>query len=116
MLITVLDITGAFVFAITGCFKAMKHELDILRLVFLVLMTGIVGGIVRDVLVSGVSEVLKSGFYASASTLGALLYFAIFRLPFFRDYPTLFMVVTVIAIVAVRIVALKMNFHLTQLH
>ena len=48
MLITTLDIVGTFAFAITGCFKAIKHELDILGLVILGLMTGIGGGIMRD--------------------------------------------------------------------
>ena len=47
MLITSLDLIGTFAFAITGCFKAIKHELDILGLVILGLMTGIGGGIVR---------------------------------------------------------------------
>lgn len=50
MLITTPDLIGTFAFAVTGCFKAIKHELDLLGFVILGLMTGIGGGIVRDII------------------------------------------------------------------
>ena len=45
-----LDIFGTAVFAIAGTFKAIKHELDILGVCTLALITGVGGGIFRDLL------------------------------------------------------------------
>ena len=45
-----LDIFGTIVFAIAGTFKAIKHELDILGVCTLALITGVGGGIFRDLL------------------------------------------------------------------
>jgi len=104
MMITVLDIIGTFAFAITGCFKAIKHELDILGLVILGLMTGIGGGIVRDVILG-----------VQPAALSTNMYFFIFRRQLFQEYPTLLMFVTIGIIVAARLVALKMNFRLKKL-
>jgi uncharacterized membrane protein YeiH len=50
MFLTVLDLIGTAVFAVSGGFKAVKHELDILGVVVLSVLTGVGGGIVRDLL------------------------------------------------------------------
>jgi uncharacterized membrane protein YeiH len=63
-----------------------------------------------------VSEVLKSGFYASASILGAVAYFFIYRLSLFQENPILLLPATVAFIVGVRMLALKTNFNLKRLH
>lgn len=49
-LLYILDISGTAVFAIAGTFKAIKHELDILGVLTLALITGAGGGIFRDLL------------------------------------------------------------------
>ena len=45
-----LDIFGTVVFAVAGTFKAIKYELDILGVCTLALITGVGGGIFRDLL------------------------------------------------------------------
>ena len=50
MLLTILDLAGTAVFAVSGGFKAVKHELDILGVIVLSVLTGVGGGIVRDLL------------------------------------------------------------------
>ena len=50
MLLTTIDILGTLAFALTGAFRAVKYELDWLGVAALACMTGIGGGIVRDVL------------------------------------------------------------------
>ena len=45
-----LDIFGTAVFAVAGTFKAIKHELDILGVCTLALITGVGGGIFRDLI------------------------------------------------------------------
>jgi len=45
-----LDLFGTFIFAITGAFRGIKHELDILGILILSLITGLGGGIIRDII------------------------------------------------------------------
>jgi uncharacterized membrane protein YeiH len=45
-----LDIFGTIIFAVTGTFKAIRYELDILGVFTLAVMTGVGGGIFRDLL------------------------------------------------------------------
>lgn len=50
LLMTLLDLTGTAVFAVSGGFKAVRHELDILGVAVLAVMTGVGGGMLRDLL------------------------------------------------------------------
>ena len=115
-IILLVDAIGLGVFTAVGCTKAAAHGFGFFGVVSLGVLSAIGGGIIRDVLVSEVSEVLKSGFYATASILGAVVYFFIFKLQFFQNNPILLMFIPIIIIVAVRMVALKMGFHLKKLH
>ena len=45
-----LDLFGTLVFAVTGAFRAVKYELDILGVLVLSVFTGVGGGILRDVI------------------------------------------------------------------
>ena len=49
-MLTALDLLGTFVFALSGALKAVRHELDWLGVVVLAALTGVGGGILRDVL------------------------------------------------------------------
>ncbi|MEM1117915.1 MAG: trimeric intracellular cation channel family protein, partial [Bacteroidota bacterium] len=49
-MLTALDLVGTFVFALSGAFKAVRHRLDWLGIVVLAALTGVGGGIVRDLL------------------------------------------------------------------
>ncbi len=44
----ILDLFGTFIFAITGAFRGIKYELDILGILILATITGLGGGIIRD--------------------------------------------------------------------
>lgn len=45
-----LDIFGTFVFAVSGAFRAVRYELDLLGFLTLSLATGVGGGILRDLM------------------------------------------------------------------
>jgi len=47
----VLDITGTMAFAISGAVRGVRHNLDILGVTVLAVVTGVFGGIVRDVVI-----------------------------------------------------------------
>lgn len=48
LLIQILDLFGTVVFAVTGAFKAIEHKSDLVGIVILATMTGVAGGVMRD--------------------------------------------------------------------
>ena len=50
MLLLILDLAGTFVFALSGAFKGVRRGLDWLGISVLAVLTGVGGGIIRDVL------------------------------------------------------------------
>lgn len=75
-MIHAIDIFGTLAFAVSGAFRAVKHELDLLGIVVLAIATGIGGGIVRDV-VLGLTPpaTLVDPMYVLVCLLGATLVF-----------------------------------------
>ncbi len=48
--IQILDLFGTMAFAVTGAFKAIEHKADIVGVVVLSTITGVAGGVVRDII------------------------------------------------------------------
>lgn len=72
----IFDLLGTFAFALSGAFKAVKYELDLLGLLVLATMTGIGGGMVRDVLCGDLPPgVLRNEVYFLVCIAGGLLVF-----------------------------------------
>ena len=69
--VLVLDAAGLALFAVSGALKALAFQLGPVAAVLLGVMTGIGGGMLRDVLVSEVPAVLRSELYAIAALAGA---------------------------------------------
>ncbi len=60
----IMDLLGTFVFAITGGFRAIKYEMDIVGVFALATMVGVGGGMTRDVLLGSVPPAaLQSSVY-----------------------------------------------------
>ena len=67
-----LDLAGTFVFALSGALKAAKHQLDWLGVVVLATLTGVGGGMVRDVLLGDTPPaVFRDERFFVACLLGA---------------------------------------------
>jgi uncharacterized membrane protein YeiH len=69
--IDTLDAAGLSLFCVTGAATALTHGLGTVEAVILGTMTGIGGGMVRDVLVGEIPVVLRGGLYAIPALLGA---------------------------------------------
>lgn len=69
--VLVLDAAGLAVFAVSGALKALAFGLDPLSAVLLGTLTGIGGGMLRDVLVAEIPTVLHAELYAVAAIAGA---------------------------------------------
>jgi len=50
LLIHALDLFGTIAFAVTGAYKAIEHKSDIVGIIILATMTGVAGGVLRDVI------------------------------------------------------------------
>jgi uncharacterized membrane protein YeiH len=69
--VLLFDAMGLGLFAVTGASKALAFHLGPLTAVLLGMLTGIGGGVVRDILVSEVPAVLRADLYAVAALAGA---------------------------------------------
>jgi len=74
--IDALDLLGTLVFAVSGAFRAVKYELDILGVLVLSVATGVGGGIIRDVVLGATPPAaFRDETYLLLCILGGLVVF-----------------------------------------
>jgi len=69
--VLVFDAAGLALFAVAGAHKALAYGLNPAMATLLGMVTGIGGGVARDVLLAEVPTVLRADLYAVAALLGA---------------------------------------------
>jgi uncharacterized membrane protein YeiH len=69
--VMIFDALGLGLFAVTGATKALQFGLGPVQAVLLGTITGVGGGMLRDVLLRQVPTVLREGLYAIPALLGA---------------------------------------------
>jgi uncharacterized membrane protein YeiH len=75
-LLLVLDLTGTFVFALSGAMAGVKHRLDLFGILVLSFVAASAGGITRDVLIGAVPPAAINDWrYIVVSLLAGLLAF-----------------------------------------
>ena len=75
-MIHILDIFGTFIFAVSGAFRAVRHELDILGVLVLAIATGVGGGIIRDIMLGATPPAaFQDEIFIIVSVLGGLVVF-----------------------------------------
>lgn len=80
ILLSVLDLGGTFVFAISGAAAAVKYRLDIFGVMVLAFAAGNAGGITRDVLIGAVPPAAIANWnYLGISLLAGFLVFFGYR-------------------------------------
>lgn len=72
-LILMFDGAGLALFAVNGTQKALTFGLNPLAAAMLGMLSGIGGGILRDLLVNEIPTVLKAELYATAALMGAFI-------------------------------------------
>ena len=72
------DLTGVFVFAVSGALRGVRHSMDVFGVIFLAVVTGLGGGTIRDILL-GVTPVflVRTPLYLGVAVLGGLIAFTI---------------------------------------
>jgi uncharacterized membrane protein YeiH len=77
--IDALDAAGLALFCVTGAATALAHRLGVVDAVILGAITGIGGGMLRDILVREIPTVLRGGLYAIPALVGATIVVAAYR-------------------------------------
>jgi len=77
--IIVFDAIGLGVFTILATYKAISLGIPLIGIVFIAVLTGVGGGIIRDIMVSNVPLIFKSEIYALASMLGSVCFYFLYN-------------------------------------
>src|SRR5690625_450086 len=72
-----LDLTGTFVFAVSGVLLAARRNFDITGGLVLGMLTGIGGGMIRDVLLDRTPNALGQPLYLAPAVIATLLIYII---------------------------------------
>jgi uncharacterized membrane protein YeiH len=97
------DAFGLAIFTIIGCQKAIQTGTSILIILVMGIMTGVTGGMIRDVLCGEIPLILRREIYATASLSGGLIFVVLSRLEFKESFVV---IISIIAILTVRLVSL----------
>jgi uncharacterized membrane protein YeiH len=71
--ILILDAAGLALFCVTGASTALDHHVGTVEAVVLGAITGVGGGVLRDILVREIPVVLRTGLYAIPALVGAAI-------------------------------------------
>ena len=108
------DAVGLAAFSIIGMEAAFKADKagNALLIISMGVITGIGGGIVRDVLVDKIPYVLKKHIYALASIIGCIVYYVIRQ----SASKIAALVVAIPLIVVIRLLAARYHWKLPKIH
>ncbi len=109
----IADALGLAVFTIIGSQVALGRQAHALVAIMMGVMTGAVGGILRDVLCNEVPLILRKEIYATASLAGAIIYVAGARL---NLNPNLIIPLAMAAVFLIRLAAIKWKLSLPVAH
>jgi len=107
--IDTMDAAGLALFSVTGAATALTYGLGTAESIILGALTGIGGGMVRDVLVGEIPEVLRRGLYAIPALVGAGIVVIAYRQ---GDRSTAWPIVGAAACFAIRMAGLRYDINL----
>jgi uncharacterized membrane protein YeiH len=103
------DALGLALFALSGAQVAEAARCPPLIVVVMGTMTGVTGGVLRDVLTAQVPLILRREIYATAAVAGIAVYLALRALD---AHPTASIGAGMIVVVVLRLVAIRWDLHL----
>jgi uncharacterized membrane protein YeiH len=106
------DAVGLGAFTVIGASRAMDAGLGLIATVVLATLTGIGGGIIRDLLAMDMPVVLRKEVYASAAIIGAILYWVMVR---YAVPPAVAVPVAMLTVTVIRLLSLRYGVGLPKL-
>jgi len=107
------DALGLGLFTITGVQIGLQNELESLICVLLGTVTGVFGGVLRDVVVNRIPVIFKKEIYATASVFGGSLYLGLRALQIPNPY---LQIIPVICIILIRLGAVYFKISLPTIY
>jgi len=110
--VLVLDAGGLALFCVTGASTALDHRVGAVAAVVLGAITGVGGGVLRDVLVREIPVVFRSGLYAIPALIGAAIVVAAAKS---GSHDLAFPLIAAAVCFLIRIAGLHFNLNLPQI-
>lgn len=109
-IVKTFDAIGLAVFTIIGCKKGLNKDLGILAVAIMGTLTGIAGGVIRDMLVREIPFILREEIYAFFCISGGIAYWILNK---YTNIPEQYVIYFLILFIFIgRMVAIKYNLHL----
>jgi len=110
-LLLIMDAMGLGVFTVIGIKVGIEYHAGVIGSIFMGVMTGTFGGMIRDMLQGEIPLVLKKEVYASASLLGGIVYLI---LSYFSSHESINIFAGTIVVFVLRVLAIFKNWHLPR--
>jgi len=107
----IMDALGLGVFTVIGVKVGLDYNIGYIGAIFMGVMTGTVGGMIRDILQGEIPLVLRKEVYASASLLGGVVYIILFR---FIGYSFFTILASILVVFFLRVFAIWRNWNLPK--
>lgn len=107
------DAIGLGLFTITGVQIGIDYQLTPLICVLLGTVTGVFGGVFRDIIVNEIPVVFREEIYATASILGGILYIVLVRYEVPNPY---LQIIPIVVIILTRTIAASYNISLPNIY
>lgn len=112
LLLMLADSIGLGIFTVVGVNMGMEHVLspNLFTIVCLGVVTGVGGGVLRDVMAHSIPKIFVKHFYACASIIGAFVYALIYTI-----FNTLFAsIIGITIVIALRLIATFFHWELPK--
>jgi len=108
----IFDAIGLGLFVVVGIEKTLETGFPFWVAIIMGMITGSVGGIIRDILINEVPLVFRKDIYALACVVGGLVFFACSH---FRISSPVTQTVSAVSVIVVRVLAVKYHISLPVL-
>ncbi|WXL27782.1 trimeric intracellular cation channel family protein [Ectopseudomonas mendocina] len=104
----VADAFGLAVFTVIGCEVALQNQVPYSTAVIMGVMTGVAGGVMRDVICNEIPLIFQKEIYATACLVGAFVFISM------REFATVHWLDTTVAMLSVLIIRLAaIHWHIS---
>ncbi len=110
-ILLVMDALGLGVFTIIGISVGLNYKIGYMGAVMMGVMTGTVGGMIRDTLLGEIPLVLQKTVYASACLAGGILYIILIQI---GVNDNINVVLSATFVFSIRMLAIKLNWNLPK--
>ncbi|MCX7745762.1 MAG: trimeric intracellular cation channel family protein [Clostridia bacterium] len=107
-LIKLFDAAGLGVFTVLSAYKCILLDVPVIGVIFISLITGIGGGIIRDIMVNDIPLIFRREIYALAAISGTLCFYILFK---WIDV-NINLYISILLVFLIRIVSIYFNWNL----